>query len=337
MTIVRMIIHSVDKPQTSRNVTIQYRDSLLEVSPSAEDFLTQMEKAYERRGTKQQGVFRDDEETYPFQTHLRTYFDDPSDESFIAFSRRSAERFGAKLEQTPAATGGYLLMVHGSTEREDPQFFVIILTDRMGMAIDPKTLDLRTTLNVDLDHLNMGSKIRIHEWQADPSGGAYLSFLAGRKVVSNYFTDFVGCTRLLSDLDATRRLYTLVSGFAGEHRDTMNLDDALARVYEHVRAQKVVSVASIANILSPENPDAFFEHMDAVDIRIDGEFTPHGRELKRFVFREYDSDDLKLTVKQRLINSGQVTYSKDQKKVIIDDHDGKIGRKVFGLTDTDQA
>ena len=330
MSIIRMIIHNVHKEQFSKEVSLQTRDSLLPINDRTEEFLSQAERSYNRSTSKKYGTFLKDTENYRFQTRLRGYLNDQSDATFIEFSQNTAISLRAALERITQSTGGYLVMVHSTGRGGVPCFFVLSLTDRAGIAINPQTLDLQDNFILDIEHLDMGARVLIDKWEAEEDTGPYLSFLSRRKRVSDYFADFIGCGKWLSNRDATRNLFKLVSAYAEENKDRITVDGALASVYENVTRSGIASLNTIANVLSPNDPDSFHEFVQHSDIPIHQEFKAPRSELQRFVYRKYDGEDLKLSVKNKLIEDGRVQYQQARKRVIIKDENGAIGRELFG-------
>lgn len=331
MRVRRIIVHEVKKEQHTTSASLHLRERPLPISELTNSFVTSMEDVYGKRVGKAYGIFESSQVSYPFQGLLAGYFANQSDSEFVAFSRKSAELLKKGLEGAHASTGGYLFCIHYRTDNGAERFLVAVLNETVRSALSPSTLDLVGSISLDVEHLNMAARVDIERWRKGKiDGGAYLSFTRGRKNVTQYFISFVGCADYQPSAVSTRNMVEAVDRFL----ETLGVsdEDRVAQkraLYESVRKESVASPSTVANIISPSDPDRFLQFLEDNEIEISSDFQPDRKELKFLIRVQYKSNRLNIDLDRRLITSGEVHYDEGRRRLIIEDADGHIRKAVF--------
>ena len=324
MELKRMIVHKVEKEQHANIATVSKRDTLLANNELAQKFVSEVNKAYKKTtSNKGYGVFNTGDQHYRFQIFLRDYLQNATDEEFINFSKLAVDELKAEMVKRPASTGGNLFLIH-YTDDEEEVISVIILSDKLAYILNAN-LDLSGEINLDTDKINMAAMIKINLLDNNEDK-PYLSFVQGKKQITNYFTDFIGCTTYQDSAASTALMVTAVEKYmvAQEYSRTRQkeVEDNLVEYFE---SNEEVDIETIANYVNPEAPDSFLEYIEPFEINT--EFQPKRQQYKRFIKIEYKDKNLTLVFSKDLKDDGTVRYDDATSSIIIKDTNGGIKRK----------
>ncbi len=116
----------------------------------------------------------------------------------------------------------------------------------------------------------------------------YIGFLKGKREVSEYFKEFLGCDLTVENRRDTTDLVQALMAFAtDEAMDTSVKDDFLPRAKticeRSARPRRNSSFEALANELSPQDPERLMTALANPDLRLNDGFVPDRRALGSLV------------------------------------------------------
>lgn len=215
--IENIIVHKAEKEQF-KETHLKLKDKPLTVDNNNENdptvlFVKSFVESYlRRRAGKIYGVFNEDTVSYPFPTFLEKYI---SDFDILDLSTKMANRLKMMMDNAKASTGGFMFCMDYYYD-DKRHFAVILLTTKGNTGINDQTLELESTFTLDIDEINMAVDIRLDEWfesKKEENPKSYLSFSGGKKKISDYFLNTIGCKDAPNASKATAALVQGIVGF----------------------------------------------------------------------------------------------------------------------------
>jgi len=320
-------VHKVQKEQQKKAEPVKYRNTLLPVENEDGNttfrFVEEFSKIYKnrRKTSRTFGEFEENLETYPVSRYLTQYLN--TKVSFIEFSKLVADWFRVKITDIPMATGGYIFCIDYSDDGERC-IAIVILTNKSGTSISDETLDLLSSLTLNVDEINMAVNVKIRKWENN--GNSYLSFIRGRKDITRYFLSFVGCKQTESNRTVTTMVIDSVLGFI----ESVYSDNELRIQKENISNSlyslmvdnpEILSIDTVACSLFPEEDlrTQFTDYLDSEDIEIPYDFVPDGRVYRRLIKLLYKTDLLDLKIDQSAFKDGLAVFEPDTGFLVIRD------------------
>ena len=340
-----MILHRILKTKGSRS-TVRLRNQALPIGGRTIEFVTLAKKIYYSRSSRIYGSFDDNSDNYPFQGMLGQYLnlnEEPStgeidgigtesltEEAFVKFTNRAMDHLQFSIDKASLATGGYVFFVHFSSDHE--YLMVMMLNDKAGFAIDQETLDLRDSMYLSMDKIDVAGFVNVSKWRAKKE--TYLSFTRGKKDISEYFTGFMGCTNRKSAKDASRGLLTALETYikSKEFTEEQKTDKKEA-VYEYCLANlskgKSLELKTISAIVNEQDPDEFFEYASSEQFSVSATFDGDRDILVHLRKIRYRGKDLNIAFSRRLLGR-MVIYEPSTRRLIINEIPDELGRQCEG-------
>ena len=308
MEVIAAVLHRIDKRAGDTIVHLDSATSELAVDDTVRRVATQVRGLY-KRGVVY-GAFEPDEENYRFQPYLRDYV--ACDEgSFFDFSVKSVERLRAEMVKTPASAGGYIMFVR-YTEQGDDYLFVLMLNNKIGASVGDD-LTLEKSIHLDLDKLYVAARINITRWEIDsasdePGKHKYVSFIRGRREVSGYFTNFIGCTEVVRSVEATDLAIKIINDYSRDNslstekkeQNRQIAHDYFKKCFEEKRE---ASIERLSLLLDENEPDKFLEYASNEEYGISGYFEVDKSRLARLRGVIYNSTALKIRMTENFVRN----------------------------------
>ena len=303
MDIQNLIFHKLEK-KVGQKSAVTYRDEVLPKDEQTALFVNTITEAYNRKSNIFWGFFDANVDNYPFQSMLNDYLLELSAEAFVAFSKRAMEHLQKEIDDTPLATGGYIVFIHFI---EDGMDFVIcaILQDREGFTIDPDTMLLRESPHLDFDQLRVASRINATVWKHRTHENHYVSFLHTSGEVSRYFKSFIGCTENTSTGDLTQKAIDATR----DHLKSLNLPDeefndrfeqAMGHMKEKAKNKEPIDLKTLAHVVSEDDPDAFMSLATSDEYDVSPVFNGHKSSIDASTYRLFKTKEMTVRFHQAL-------------------------------------
>lgn len=297
----KIIVHKVSKKQREK-ASIKTRDAVLPVQNDPENttfkFVSGFSSIFRNstRTSRVFGEFLSDEKNFPLVTYVQSYYN--KQKEFVGFSKEVAERFRIVLDRVPMSTGGYIFCID-YTDYSEPSLAIVILTLKTGTSIDDETLELSSNVLLDIDEINMAVNIKLGKWENKEK--SYLSFVGGKKGITNYFLDFIGCQQTENSVKVTHFLIDSVleldEEIHGNDDDYDNRKEEVSKLlYTTLSSNKKngVHIDSILKLIFDENEcKQYYNKYSFDENKIPSSFIPDARaynKLFRFQFKKKGLD-----------------------------------------------
>lgn len=276
-------IVKLEQTQGAGSVTVKPRTTALQndqvLAKLCSDLVTMYGTVANSSGTL--GIDPDVHQWPPF---LKSYAD--GDLDLIAFTTASVELIAKRMEDEFLANGGYALFLRYKADGQD-FILVAMLKLKAGAGVDAETLDLKSTLNIDLTHLNEAARVNLTRWAAQQQ--PHLNFIKGRAKsgkVSDYFRDALSCTNFTDSKFHTEQVMKAATDFINAQEWPTPEDkrkahqDMRARLVACFEQNKMeVPLTTVAAHVHPAEPQDFLtfvqDHVGDQDYHLTERFTPH--------------------------------------------------------------
>lgn len=286
MEIKEAIVQGIAKEANSAEVAAKPRQHTSPIDAQMTKLAADLLEVY-GKGTSNYGTLSTDLETYAFPRHLQRYMEGQQD--FIAFSQATANLLVAELENSLWATGGFYVFLRYTNQGTDWLLVVGLKTKEMT-SIDEDSLDLRTALTLDIQHLHEAARIDLDKWKqgAQP----YLSFIkrSGRQDdVTKYFRKALGCTDYTDAKFNTETATKAIDAYCEQNAlSAEERREVRAKVYayfEEMReAHEPVTLTALSALINFKEPTKFTDFVKANDetFPVSETFAPHKRSYVRY-------------------------------------------------------
>jgi len=314
---VAAIVHRISKVN---GITVVHpKSTLLELTPQVLKLTRSVADLYGSSGNKKHGIF---EEPKPgvscFASSLEKYY--KKEINLIELSLEAANQLQKKMEDVPFAKGAYVLFfewISGSWRH----FYVVMLTDKDGSAIDPEKLEVRDAIHVDLDKLRVAGRINFNEWMAK-SDKQYVSILTGRGLgdVSKYFRRFLGVDEKVDEKHETTKLIDYFKEFYRAKKWSQEKSNtASEHLNDHLKVlakeQRPMFLEEISRVIDPEEETAFTDFLQEKNYEVSSEIVPHKDTLRRLVRVTGRNEYMSIAFENALIGQG-ISFP-DEKNLVV--------------------
>lgn len=209
---------------------------------------------------------------------------------------------------TVSSAGGYVLFIRYK-EICHEYLFVLMLNDRLGASVTKKLL-VEDSLHLDMSKLYVAGRINITHWKdeiAKPVGHKYVSFIRGRRSISDYFIDFIGCTNITKPKEATNKIIDILNDYIRENEyegDDKSRCHKIAGNYlkECVSENnREASLETLSLRLDEENPGQFFEFASNEKNQMDSLFKVDNPTLGRLFGVKFKQGGLAITMSEEYV------------------------------------
>jgi nucleoid-associated protein len=305
------VIHELLKDPNGP-VRERYRESLIPPTEEETSFVSEVTRLFGRHQSGRiYGNFESDTIAYPFSQVLATC---QGNGDFLKFSTDAAKLLTSKMKAIPAATGGYFFASQFDQDNET-LLLIFMLSQRQSHAVDEKTLSLRRSRNLQMEHLDLAARISISDWQDGKPEP--VSLIRGRKEVSEYFKNFIGLHEPRTNTQGTQKLKDFVEKWMDTYEFSTPKKEAVRESvlgYAKERRDQPVELDVVASFVDPERHQQFF--YEANEVGLGAEFHIDRRSLSSWVRVVYSDGDVKVNFARRLLNK-RVSYNREQRRLLI--------------------
>lgn len=323
-----IVVHQVNKVRGG-TATLVPRDALLPITDTERHFITNVREVYYKKSNPIYGVFDSNIVSFPYQNILQKYLDDEC--NFLSFTIDAMEHFRSIINDVHQATGGYVVFAHFDDVHE---FIIAIVLNNKRQYNINDTLSIEKIFSLDIDKLDVANFVNVDRWR--DGSETYLSFARGRKDVSLYFKNFIGCTDQISSREQSKRLKKALLAFL----DTLDISNSLKeekrnQVYnycmEKIKQSGDISLSHISSILDNDNPDSFQHFASSEEFQVSSTIRGHRQALKNLKFYVYRSKDLTIEFDSALMSSNRIVYDQEQNELIIKNVPDDLRQQILNV------
>ncbi|REL35575.1 nucleoid-associated protein YejK [Thalassotalea euphylliae] len=281
LIISNIALHFLSKQAETGEVQIRYGAESLAISNKIQSFMEALHNIYNKKGNKGYGHFSSmpaEGDEARFVDIMESYLSDVQD--FNSFSQQATNLLKNELTKYDLAETGYLVLSH--YEHMGGRYLIAaIIPISEHYSVDSE-LNISADQHLDTDKLQLAARIDLFDYQQNPSGDRYVTFIRGRagRKVSDFFLDFLGCEEGLNAKAQTQALVEAVEDYvavnqldADEKQQTRK--ELLSYCKEQKESSQDVQIKEIDKIVSNgDGGDSFYEFCKTQDYQIEESF-PH--------------------------------------------------------------
>lgn len=327
-TLNRIIMHKINKSgKAGESGIAQINNKPLNIrSSDILQFGETISISYHKRTAKEYGKFK--ESPIPtYQTALDKYLGKNTDESFLKFTEDATNHLKDEMNRT-TATGGYLIFA--DYEVRDRFVMAVLLNNKAGFTVNEEKLLITMIKELNIDQIAMAGFMNISIYKGVDKDRRYMSFMRGKKEISEYFVNFMGANE---DKGTTKETTKLLVKTINDYLETIDYDETHKTKDEQISSKKmdiynycdnkraikdIITIEEISSFLNPAEPKKFFEHVNELDIELDNTIESIDKtQINKLKIFKYDGKGIKLTFNRELFDRKDIYLSKDKKELII--------------------
>jgi nucleoid-associated protein len=313
--IISVAIHHLEKGGAG-TYQVHAGNGSLAVGNTAKRLIDELHRLYARRPSKAYGRFSIDTINFPTSLRLGDYIGGKTnfEETTLALMDTLAKEASGR----PASEGGHVFFAHFS--RDEVQYILVaIVNDKISAALTANA-DLEDVKHLDVDGYRFAGRVNLDGWAANEE--RYLSFLKGKGAVSEYFKAFLGCdTTVLARVETTNLVQALKRFAETRSLKPNERADFMARAMNvctrDAKADKPINIATLANELHPEDPEALIEVLADPDRGISDGFVADRRALKGLVEFKVKTADWAVEFDRKALHEGKVRFDPTENSITL--------------------
>lgn len=333
LEIHNLIIHNIIKKQHDKNITKNVRPYEIKVTERHNIFFQKILNIYYKKSNPAYGVFDNDKITYPYQSLVDDFLEIKT--SFKNFTEYSMNLFISKMKTN--ATGGFYLVSY-FTSNSNKFLAIIMLNNTTNYDIDENNLDIVEKMTLDIDKIDVANIINLTKREAKTN--TYLSFTKGRKDISGYFIDFIGCSKLTDSKHFSNNLkiavndFLIQEDFSNEQKIHLKMN-AHSILYERTKAKKEIDIQEFCNILFPENPDKLKDFLSEEAREVTSNFKCEMSVFKDYQSIHFESSKVKFQFDRDLLDDVNIIYDRNEKSLKFKNLDQSVINQIENIDNVD--
>lgn len=264
LIISNIALHFISKQEENAEVTFRQGPEKIEITNKIENFVDALHAIYNSKANKAYGFFDAEPntgDTAKFVEIMEDYLNEQKD--FVDFSVDSANLLISELAKYDLAETGYLVICH--YEFMGGRYIiasVIPVTEHYSVDGD---LNISAAKHLDTAKLQLAARIDLFDYQNNPEGNRYISFIKGRagRKVSDFFLDFLSCKEGINTKEQSQTLVQAVEDFVAVNQlDSQEKQqvrkDLLSYCKEQKESSQEVSIKELGNVIAQESHEGDF-------------------------------------------------------------------------------
>lgn len=328
MVISNLIIHNIIKKQHEKEVKSIIRKTEIKVEDKHHAFLSRILKIYYGKSNPSYGIFDSNQTSYPYQKMVKDFITTKS--TFNAFSTQAADHFTSKIKNEVNATGGFFLMA-AFKSKEMNFIATIMLNNTTNYDIDENDLDINEKLTLDIDKVDVANILNLNKW--NQGDNTYLSFTKGRKNISDYFVNFIGCSKITDAKHYSQNLkvafndFLIHKGYTDEEKARYKMD-AYRYLKETSSIRQEVSVDGFVNSVFSDNPKEAKKFISRSKYEVTSSFRCDIQTYREYQYIFYKSKDLNFQFSRTLLDQQVLVYDSKKKHLTITKLDETVIKQI---------
>ena len=323
INLTNLVIHRISKTAGNTKSILKLATEEITVGVPEIKFIADIRESFNKKSVPTHGVF-DDTPYNGFQEAIKHYKDGKID--FMQFSTDSMDYYKRVIETSAPATGGFMIFADFKiTDKNDERYILIFSIDNKRGYNLSDALSIQEIKNLNLNKMDLASIINITRWElsADLANEikTYLTFIRGKKNLSDYFQNFIGCADKTTASASSTLLLDAINSYIAEK----GIEEKTAKVIKNKifdyckgcnKEKKEILLSQISFRFDEENPDDFFIY--ATDEKNgNSEVVKYDSSILRTLkYIDYQSEDFTLKFNKKLLGS-TIKVNKDKTVITI--------------------
>lgn len=246
-----LILHQLDKNDASAP-TINVRSQRLESTEQSAQLITAIHQMFDSKMSKNYGVFKEESEVNQW---IRDYL--AKNSPFETFCQKSGDKLLEEMNKYPFSESGILVFAHYTYLTTEYLFIGVIPLNQSLKVTDE--LGISATDFLDINKMDITSRLNLSLYQSSPDSNQYLSFMRGRvgRKISDFFMDFLQTDMGLDIKAQNQKLSQAIEGYSCETQldksDAIELKrQALAYCTEKAKSNEAIDLKEFSEHLTEQ-------------------------------------------------------------------------------------
>lgn len=339
INVKNIIIHQLLKEAGKKAVDAKSATQVLTIGDRERLFMEKIDESYYKKSEIIHGIFSGH---FPkFKELLLEYIEGKN--SFYNFSTSVMEHYKETLEDTIAATGGYMILCEYTKLKKD-LLLVLMINNKEGFVINETDLSLGNIRNLELHKVDIACSINLTDWKAIENEDlttdrkTYLSFVKGLKDISLYFMKFIDVDNKNTTTESTNRLLKAIDEFA--KREGWDIDRKIQRkdavclyCLNRMDEKREILLSDISAIMDPDNPEKFQDLATEDEFGVSSVISGNRSKLRQLGRIAYKDDHLRLEFDTNLFLNKTIIYDENKNKLTIKNIPDLLKQQIKKLND----
>lgn len=338
LIVSNFVIHQLLKEAGTRAVKEKKAPKLIKIGEKEHAFLYNLDKSYHKKSNPIYGIFAD--EKPHFKNELINYTNHRL--SFYDFSISVVNYYKEILQDTIAATGGYMILCeYSNISTKKDLLLVLMINNKEGYVVNEVNLTLEDIKNLDLSRVDVACLINLTDWKnieakTETDRQTYLSFVKGMKQVSYYFMSFLDVDNKKTSSESTNSLIRAFEDFS-DHKQwdrktkIKKRNEVFTYCNRCMTLKQEILLSKISEILDPVNPEEFEDYSTEDEFRVSSVISGDRTKMKVLKYLSYSDDKLKIEFDSSLLLNETIHYDDKTKKLTIKDVPQDLIDKIKNL------
>lgn len=339
LEIKNFVIHQLLKDAGNRIVKSKEAKNVISITDKEQTFLANLDQSYHKKSNPIYGIFAN--EKPEFKNNLESYSE--KEFTFYDFSISVMNHYKKVLEDTIAATGGYMILCEYTNKLTSKDLLlVLMINNKDGYVVNEDNLTLEDIKNLDLSKVDVACLINLTEWKnieddIKTDRQTYLSFVKGMKQVSYYFMTFVDVDNKKTSTESTNNLinafdeYSIFKEWNGDTK-IKKRNEIFEYAQDCMTKKKEILLSRISNILDPDKPEDFEDFATEEGRKVSSVISGDKTKMKVFRYVNYSDENLKIEFDSSLILNKRIHLNKATKQLTIKDVPQELIDKINNLS-----
>ncbi len=305
-----IIVHKINKMAGEKKSTLKIADEEIKIGKAEIKFIADVRESFNKKSVPTHGVFEDEITYNGFQQAISSYKENEID--FMQFSVNSMNYYKKVIDGSAPATGGFMIFADFQvTDNNDERYILILsINNKQGYNLNEIALSIQEIQNLELNKMDLASIINLSRWElsSNPENDikTYLTFIRGKKNISDYFQNFIGCADKTTASESSNLLVNTIEKYFKENeipeKDAKEIKSkVLDYCQERNKSKNEILLTSISALIDENNPEKFA--IFAAEERFgNNEIIKYDAKILRTLkFVEYSSQDLTIKFNKNLL------------------------------------
>ncbi len=322
MKLNKLIVHEIKKVEgQTKEATVESSDELLPINTESIEFIEELNKRY-RNLRQTNGKFKDGKEE-KFPLHFSEFIKDPTDLSFVEFSKKTIKNLQDKIIESAPAKGGYIVFAdYQETQR---MIGVFLIRNKKGNKLEKKanqkTFAINEAVHIDFEHLAMACRINHNLYSTNQS--SFLTFINRINIDSQFFIRWICADQLINNVEDTRNLLKVLKAIElpkTEDGKEMDRGDFINEVYKEIKNTPKGENTDLKQIGLKfyDDENKLTDYAQDAEVVLNHSFKADNSILRYYVNIKAKADKIDLVFPQAYLDSEKIKINKEQNLILIE-------------------
>lgn len=310
INLTNIVIHRINKVAGNKDSTLKLAPHELKIGRQEVHFIADIRESFNKKSIPTHGIFEDAFDFNIFQKSIRDYKDGIVD--FMNFTVEAMKFYKRTIDASAPATGGFIIFADFKITDNNNERYILILSinNKQGYNLSEDALSIQEIKNLELNKMDLATFVNISRWNLAINNSSdvktYLSFIRGKKTVSDYFQNFIGCADKTTASDSSTKLLIAIDSYCIENGyDETTKREIKKKTFEYCqdcnKHKREILLSHIASLINDKNPKEFLSFAGSETYSVSEVIKYDGKVLRSLKFIEFQSDDFSIKINKQLI------------------------------------